>query len=124
MSAKQWLTVLGLIDRLRWMSDMHGTMLTVLLLRLEQAGTLSASQRAAIEAAWDDVFKMAEGVEFLAHEPRDPRAQKRVVLTETGVVSSIPVSLHDQLESEFDDILQQASVKYRGELGQREEDRP
>jgi hypothetical protein len=124
MSAKQWLTVLGLIDRLRWMSDMHGTMLTVLLLRLEQAGTLSVSQREAIEAAWDDVFKIAEGGEFLAHGPRDPRAQKRIVLTETGVVSSIPVSLHDQLESEFDDILQQVSVKYRGELGQREEDPP
>jgi hypothetical protein len=121
ISTKEWLTVVGMIDRLRWTSDMHGTMLTVLLLSLEHAGALSASQREEIEADWDDVFKMAEAGEYLAHAPRDPRAERRTFLTKTGVVGAPPESLADQLEMEFDDILQAAIVKYGGERGQREE---
>jgi hypothetical protein len=120
ISTKEWLTVVGMIDRLRWTSDMHGTMLTVLLLKLEEAEALTASQREQIEADWGEVYKVAEGREFLAHELRDPRAQKRVVLMKTAVVSPAHESLAEQLETEFEDMLQQASVKYRGELGQRE----
>lgn len=121
ISTKEWLTVVGMINRLRWTSDMHGTMLTVLLLRLEHAGALSAGQREEIEVDWDDVFEMAEAGDYLAHEPRDPRAERRAFLTKTGVVAAPPASLAGQLETEFDDILQAAIVKHRGELGQREE---
>ena len=115
ISTKEWLTVLVMMNRLRWTSDMHGTMLTVLLLKLEGAKALTASQREQIEADWDEVYRIAESGEVLAYQPRDPRAQRRVVLTETGVVSSLPESLNDELESEFEEILDRASSKFRGE---------
>ncbi|MBI3357368.1 MAG: hypothetical protein HY038_11480 [Nitrospirae bacterium] len=115
ITAKEWLTALGLIDRLRWSSDMHGMMLTILLLRLEKTGVLSASQREQIEADWDEVYRMAKGGDLLAHEPRDPRTERRAFLTESGKVVLRPESFADPLETEFDAVLQQASFKYRSE---------
>jgi hypothetical protein len=118
VSAKNWFTLLAMVQSLKMESDLRGTQISMLLETLQRSGALSREHVAELEKAMNDLAEHLLRQEVSMQEQQNPQeTARRVDLRESGVIARPPAVLGEHLQSDFDQLMDQALLELRKAQG-------